>query len=189
MKKKVYPVWKIKLIKPGRLLDIGCQYGKLRNYVKEYDGLDYDDNFEKAWTQKGGKLIKADIRNKLPIKNESYDVVWASHVLEHILTQEQYNFVGECFRILKPGGYLIMFAPTPYHWYFWDHPTHQRPVTHGGLMSLCKKNKFKIEQAKYSKMRWFPTSWQRFLRLPPLRWFLWDVYIVAQKPEKEHGSK
>lgn len=179
---EAYPSWKLKLIRPGKFLDIGCQFGKLKRYVKEYHGLDYDDTHQEVWKKRGDKFIKADIRKKLPVKDEEYDVVWASHVIEHVNTQEQYDFVGECNRILKKGGYLIMFAPTPYHWYFWDHPTHQRPMTHGGLMSLCKKHGFKIIEAKYSKMRFFPTSWQSYLRIP-LRWFLWDVYVVARKPK------
>ena len=181
-RKKTYPRWKLKLIKPGKFLDIGCQHGKLKPYVKDYYGLDYDKSFEGAWEK--GKFIYADIRKPFPIKDNEFDVVWASHVIEHINTQEQYDFVGECRRILKPGGYLIIFAPTPYHWYFWDHPTHQRPVTHGGLICLCrKKHKFELVEAKYSATRMFPTKWQSFLRLPPLRWFLWDTYIIVKKPK------
>lgn len=179
--KRPYAQWKLGLIRPGRLLDVGCQHGKLKRYVKDYHGLDYDDTHKDVWKRRGDRFIKADIRKKLPIKDEQYDVVWASHVIEHIGTQEQYDFVGECLRVLKLGGYQIMFAPTPYHWYFWDHPTHQRPMTHGGLMSLCKKNGFGIVEAKYSALHIFPTSWQSYLRLAPLRWFLWDAYVVARK--------
>jgi SAM-dependent methyltransferase len=182
-KKKTLPKWKTDLIIKGKFLDVGCQHGKLKDYItkEDYYGLDYDVDFESQWEKE--KLIIADIRKVLPIKDEDFEVIWASHVIEHINTQEQYDFVKECYRILKPGGNLILFAPTPYHWFFWDHPLHQRPCTHGSLSGLCTKNKFKVVEAKYSKLRWFPTSWQRFLRFPPMRWFLWDTYIIAQKPE------
>ena len=183
MVKSPLPKWKLNLIKPGKFLDIGCQQGKLTDYVKDYFGLDYDETYRKEWESEGRVFIKADIRKELPIKDDEFDVVWASHIIEHILTQEQFNFVGECYRILNPGGYLIMFAPTPYHWYFWDHPTHQRPMTHGTLALLCKKHGFEVEEAKYSKLRWFPNKLQGILRLPPLRWFLWDTYVVVKKPK------
>lgn len=43
------------------------------------------------------------------VPNESYDFVYASHILEHI--SNCYLALLNWWRILKPGGYLILFVP------------------------------------------------------------------------------
>jgi ubiquinone/menaquinone biosynthesis C-methylase UbiE len=45
----------------------------------------------------------------LPFSNESYDCVFASHVLEHIKDDRQ--AVSEIRRILKPAGFAILPVP------------------------------------------------------------------------------
>jgi len=41
--------------------------------------------------------------------NESIDGIYASHVIEHLKDQEM--FIKECYRILKPGGFLRLNLP------------------------------------------------------------------------------
>jgi methyltransferase family protein len=45
----------------------------------------------------------------MPFKDGSYDLVWASHVLEHI--EHDYKALREISRILSPGGYAILPVP------------------------------------------------------------------------------
>ncbi|HEY1928452.1 MAG TPA: methyltransferase domain-containing protein [Caulobacteraceae bacterium] len=52
--------------------------------------------------------IKADITN-MRLPDESYDVVYASHVLEHV--PDDRKAVAEIYRILKPGGMAILPVP------------------------------------------------------------------------------
>jgi SAM-dependent methyltransferase len=52
--------------------------------------------------------IKADITH-LPVPDESYDVVYASHVLEHV--PDDRKAVAEIYRILNPGGMAILPVP------------------------------------------------------------------------------
>jgi SAM-dependent methyltransferase len=52
--------------------------------------------------------VKADITN-LPLPAESYDVVYASHVLEHV--PDDRKAVSEIYRVLKPGGMAILPVP------------------------------------------------------------------------------
>lgn len=65
----------------------------------------------------------------------------------------------------------MLFTPTPYTWYFWDDPTHQRPSTHGSLEHLAKDTGLRVIESKYSNTRFFPQSAQKWLRLPPLGLF------------------
>ena len=46
---------------------------------------------------------------KLPLKDASYDVVYASHVLEHI--KEDVRAISEIRRILRPKGLAILPVP------------------------------------------------------------------------------
>lgn len=43
------------------------------------------------------------------VEDESYDFVYTSHILEHI--SNCYLALRNWWRILKPGGYLILFVP------------------------------------------------------------------------------
>lgn len=53
-------------------------------------------------------LAAAEI-TRLPFKNQSYDIVICSEVLEHI--PDHHRAVGELIRILKPNGYLVISVP------------------------------------------------------------------------------
>ena len=52
--------------------------------------------------------VKADICD-LPFKDNSFDVVFCNHVLEHI--PDDTKAISELYRILKPGGYGILQVP------------------------------------------------------------------------------
>jgi SAM-dependent methyltransferase len=45
-----------------------------------------------------------DVTRKLPIDNDSCDLVYCSHVLEHLSLEDCRRALRETFRILKPGG-------------------------------------------------------------------------------------
>ena|SRR5947207_12022703 len=46
-----------------------------------------------------------------PIASGSVDAVWSSHNLEHIYQHEVPSALGEFFRVLKPGGLLLLTTP------------------------------------------------------------------------------
>lgn len=183
--------WKYKLInsimhKGSSVLDIGCASWAFAHTWKDKDikyfGIDYNNHFVEYCSRHWLTAKQCDIsKEKIPYEDNSFDFIYCSHVIEHLLSNEQIFFMQEINRVLKKWGKVIIFAPTPYHWYFWDDPTHQRPCTHGQLMALAKDANLQPIYAKYSLMRCFWQALQRWLRLPPLRWFLWEVYMVAQK--------
>lgn len=51
---------------------------------------------------------RADLRH-LPFPNQSFDFVFASHVLEHV--QEDRQALGEIGRVLRPGGIAVVPVP------------------------------------------------------------------------------
>lgn len=168
------------------ILDIGCASGFLYDLLKnkniKYSGIDYNKHFVDYNKKRGLDVKQCDVsKEKLPFEDNSFDIVYCSHVIEHINTREQINFMSEISRVLKRGGKAMIFAPTPYHWYFFDDETHIRPCTHGQLTKLGRNFDLKLVEAKYSKLRFFPNSMQKYLRLPPIRFFLWEVYYIGKK--------
>jgi len=53
--------------------------------------------------------IVSDLENKLPLGNDSYDVIFSCSVFEHVFNIRQ--LFEECHRVLRPGGKLIIIVP------------------------------------------------------------------------------
>ena len=52
-----------------------------------------------------------DMAKPLPFDGDSIDFIFNHHALEHVTQQEGYRFLGECYRILRPGGVLRIGVP------------------------------------------------------------------------------
>jgi predicted SAM-dependent methyltransferase len=61
------------------------------------------------------------IDKPLPFPDASVDACFASHVAEHIATPLMLNFLTECYRILKPGGWMRLSIPVIGPWLERDH--------------------------------------------------------------------
>lgn len=53
--------------------------------------------------------IAIDLNRKFPVENEQFDFVSCIEGIEHL--QDQFQFVRECHRVLKPGGHLVLSTP------------------------------------------------------------------------------
>lgn len=170
----------------AKVLDIWCAswwFFDTRKHKKiEFSWIDYNEDLVKYCNTKWLHVKQCDIsKEDLPYPDNSFDFIYCSHVLEHLLSNEQIHLFSEVSRILKKWGTFVLFTPTPYTWYFRDDPTHQRPSTHGSLEHLSKDFGLEIVECKYSNIRKFSQKLQKWLRLPPLRWALREVYLVAKK--------
>lgn len=52
-----------------------------------------------------------DLRNGIPLPDESVSALYASHLLEHIGYQDLLKFIPECHRVLKSGGTFSVCVP------------------------------------------------------------------------------
>ncbi len=85
----------------GEVFDYGCggsPYRRLFSKSQKYVGADVTPG------PAVDCLLNAD--GLIPAASATYDAVLSSQVLEHISNPSQY--LGECFRILKPGGRLLV---------------------------------------------------------------------------------
>ncbi len=53
--------------------------------------------------------IKIDLNLKFPLESERFDYISCVEGVEHL--QDQFEFVRECRRVLKPGGVLVLSTP------------------------------------------------------------------------------
>ncbi|WP_201265075.1 class I SAM-dependent methyltransferase [Rhodococcus sp. P1Y] len=84
---------------------------------------------------------------QLPLEDASVDVVVNFQVIEHLWDQGQ--FLDECFRVLKPGGVLLISTPnritfspgrdTPLN------PFHTRELNAGELTELLVDSQFEVQ--------------------------------------------
>lgn len=59
-----------------------------------------------------------------PLPDESCELLWATHIIEHIKPWLTIDFFNEMWRILKPGGEVFISTPLAGSPEFWNDPTH-----------------------------------------------------------------
>lgn len=85
-----------------------------------------------------------------PFEDNTVESVIAHHVLEH-LGEGYFHCLKELYRVCKHGATIDIRVPHYRHDYFFDDPTHRRPITVGGLLLFSKKhNKLCREQGAAS---------------------------------------
>lgn len=50
----------------------------------------------------------ADLNERFPLPDASYDGIYGQYVIEHIRHARVRQFITECYRVLRPGGYCVM---------------------------------------------------------------------------------
>jgi SAM-dependent methyltransferase len=58
-----------------------------------------------------GSDINHDLKKGLPLEDDIVDMVYSSHVFEHIPYQDLLGVIAEIRRVLKPGGALLVCVP------------------------------------------------------------------------------
>ena len=101
---------------PGRrVLDLGCRDGALTeayaagNHVV---GVDADREALVEAAKRGLETHWADLDQPLELDDESFDVVVAGELLEHL--RDPHRLVAEIRRVLRPGGTFVASVPNAY---------------------------------------------------------------------------
>lgn len=76
----------------------------------------------------------------VPLSEDSIDTVLANQTLEHVPDADFY--LRECYRVLRPGGILILTAPM--QWRHHEVPYDFLRFTRYGLTELLKRNGFEV---------------------------------------------
>jgi SAM-dependent methyltransferase len=101
---------------PGlSVLDLGCRDGALtRSYVagNTVVGVDIDGDALARAADLGIETLRTNLDEGLPLPAETFDVVVAGELLEHLRFPER--TIAEANRLLKPGGTLVGSVPNSY---------------------------------------------------------------------------
>lgn len=65
----------------------------------------YDD-------KRTNEVVYLDARKPFPLPDESFDVVFTEHMIEHLLYSDAVRCLRECRRVLKPGGRIRVATPS-----------------------------------------------------------------------------
>jgi len=94
----------------SRLLNLPAGEGLLSRQLREH-GHDVvsADLFPEGCTQSGDKCVEADMNERLPFDDDSFDGVLCQEGVEHL--ENLAGFFRECRRILKAGGHFWITTP------------------------------------------------------------------------------
>ncbi len=116
----------IQTLNGGKILDIGCGNGFfLRNLEQrlssarfELHGVDFSKfEIERAQTDPRHSKIRffqANAEKGLDFPESHFDVIFSGEVIEHLYDPD--TFLDQIFRILKPGGTLVLTTPNLLSW-------------------------------------------------------------------------
>ncbi|MBU0614335.1 class I SAM-dependent methyltransferase [Patescibacteria group bacterium] len=160
----------------GRVLDIG---GRNRGLFKKPKDQVQEWVFADIVSEHCPDIV-VDVMDMNNVENESFDVVNATELFEHVLCPEK--GLRECFRVLKPDGTLVLSAP-------FLHPIHADPSDYQRWTKFKWQEElaavgFKIE--KLESMGHFFTVWMEMFKvlvhLIPIklvRWLLFCTFPLA----------
>ena len=110
-----------------KILDFGCSSGEFVRYIQKLNynvfGCDVSKEAIEKGQQKGILNLSVVRDNHLDYSSESFDVVLALDVIEHL--EEEGPAVKEIFRVLKKGGLFVVFVPAyQFLWGIEDETSH-----------------------------------------------------------------
>ncbi|MDP3728637.1 MAG: class I SAM-dependent methyltransferase [bacterium] len=145
--------------KENNILEIGCTYGYLFKYLKDYPnkyGIDISEHaIKQARMLSQGAEYKVMDAQKLDFKDNFFSVVLAIDVMEHLKNPEK--GIKEASRVLKEDGLFIMVTPNleSYSrkvkkdlWFAYQDPTHISILQKEQWIEFLEKNNFTIKKIR-----------------------------------------
>lgn len=157
-------------------VDLGCGQIKM-------DSKFFSDNMQVTPTKVIGvdiaKCPGVDIVHDLtkfpyPFKDETVDVIYSSHFVEHLDGTERIKFFNECHRILKPGGKMRLIHPYYKSVRAIQDPTHKwPPIAENSYFYWDKKWR------EMNKLDHYPITCDYEFNI----YYIWQDPTVANKSE------
>ena len=149
---EIWSTWEVvKDFKDGRILEIGPgNYPKIP--IEGGAFIDISEEAVRNLEKAGGKALVGSAEN-LPFGNDSFDLVVATDVLEHI--EDDRQVLSEVSRVLKPKGYFLFSVPLrPELFNKMDAVAgHKRRYEIGGLLNLLSSKGFEV--ARYRSLSFY----------------------------------
>ena len=151
---------------PMSALDLGCGRGEWLVFLAEQgfdaSGIDASQAMVAHCQAQGLQVDEYDLLQALRRQADgSLNLITAFHVAEHLDFATLYTLVAEAWRVLKPGGALLLETPNPEnplvgsHTFYHD-PTHRNPLTPSALGFLLGYHGF--ERLDVLRLNPYPES-------------------------------
>ncbi len=138
----------------SRILDIGCGQGPALDILRDKGyqstvGITLNDEDVRICREKGHDVRKMD-QSFLEFPDNSFDFIWARHVIEHSVFP--YFTLTEFSRVMALGGMLYLEVPAPEtSCHHETNPNHYSVLGRGAWVSLLGRSRFTVsDEAKYS---------------------------------------
>ena len=147
-----------------KILDVGCGTGIIMKMLESYGkvhGIDTSDVALNFCRKRGIRNIKKADVCSIPYKKEEFDLITSLNVLYHKNVKDDFKAISEMYRVLKPGGILIV-TDSAMKCLFGRHD-----ITHHGirryskkeLLSKLRKTGFQIKKTTYFNFTLFPFAY------------------------------
>ena len=163
----------------GNLLDVGCGGGQRLRLMQDFgwsaEGVDIDPAAVECARKQGLNVRLGKLEDQGYPENH-FDAITMSHMIEHVY--EPLTLLAECYRILKPGGKLVLVTPNAESWahhLFRNAWVHLDPPRHIYVFCSQTLQRF-VEKALFKKIRIFTT----------LRWN--DITFSGSKTIRQSGK-
>ena len=138
--------WLKQYASTGTVLDIGCGTGFILQQTEAGIGLDISPVVLRYCQARSLTRIICASAYEIPLPNDSVDCIVLFHILEHL--EEESRALQEFFRVLKPGGVLLLAVPAVPFLY----SVHDRALHHYRRYSL-KQLRNTLERHQYQILR------------------------------------
>ena len=116
---------RLRIQRQHRVLDIGCGRASALRFLTartKFDQAPVGVDIAPAILQRAVADLGPDrsidlvaaAATRLPFADESFDLILSSYLVKHLGDDTMHRFLAECWRLLRPGGVLVVweFAPT-----------------------------------------------------------------------------
>jgi cyclopropane fatty-acyl-phospholipid synthase-like methyltransferase len=154
------------------LLDVGCGIGEyvdvFTKHKLDFTGVDISREMVDNANSKGHHAI---LLTELEIQTKQYDIIFISHVIEHLNTENLIEFMNFYLGKLKKGGFLLLLSPLGVDNFHYD-ITHVRPYypqaiwqMWGGYtssLSIKKNEQIKLVDIYFVKDSYRTRKWRSY---------------------------
>lgn len=190
-----------------KVLDIPSGAGAFTNRLLQQNIEVHSADIENIMMVENKNFREADMNKRLPYEDNTFCAVVCIDGIEHI--ERPFDFVRECYRVLKPGGHLIISTPnissirSRWRWFWTGHhnkckaplneisPTplhHINMISYPEIRYLLHTNKFEISQVATNRVKGISYAYGVFAPVSYL--FTNFVYGKEEKaPEQKEKNK
>jgi len=186
----------------GKVLDLPCGQGAFTQNLVDH-GYQAVGGDLGAWPDiPQANFHDANMDERLPFDTDSFDAVVSIEGIEHI--RRPFDFIQECGRIIRPGGYLIITTPnissirSRWRWFITGfhnkckYPLdeskpelrhHINMISFPQMRYMLHTNGFRIEAAATNRIK--PINWVYMLWLP-IQYLAGHVILPGGAKNKKH---